>query len=100
MVFLSGNSIFNLSVDVVSRHATRRLVINGSEKQLYWNWDDNMIKIYNPELKKWNEINYETSSAESGYNKKFEDQANNEKTLKQTIETLKNYANTLETERK
>ena len=37
---------------------------------------------------------------ESGYNKKFEDQANNEKTLKQTIETLKNYANTLETERK
>ena len=69
-----GNSIFNLSVDVVSRHATRRLVINGSKKQLYWNWDDNMIKIYNPELKKWNEINYVTSSAQAGYNKNITEQ--------------------------
>ncbi|MAC41655.1 MAG: 3-chlorobenzoate-3,4-dioxygenase [Pelagibacterales bacterium] len=69
-----GNSIFNLSVDVVSRNATRRLVINGSEKQLSWNWEDNMIKIYNPEQKKWNKINYETSAAQAGYNKNITEQ--------------------------
>jgi predicted dehydrogenase len=69
-----GQSIFNLSVDVVSRYATRRLVINGDKKQLYWNWDDNMIKIYDPELNDWEEIKYETISAQSGYNKNITEQ--------------------------
>ena len=69
-----GKSIFNLSVDVVSRHATRRLVINGSEKQLYWNWDDNMIKIYDPNSNSWEEIAYEIISAQSGYNKNITEQ--------------------------
>lgn len=69
-----GKSIFNLSVDVVSRYATRRLVINGDQKQLYWNWDDNMIKIYNPESNYWQEIKYETISAQNGYNKNITEQ--------------------------
>lgn len=69
-----GQSIFNLSVDVVSRYATRRLIINGDKKQLYWNWDDNMIKIYDPESNNWEEIKYETISAQSGYNKNITEQ--------------------------
>jgi len=69
-----GNSIFNLSVDVVSRFATRRLTINGAKKQLHWNWDDNMIKIYDPGSGNWNEIKYETTSAQSGYNKNITEQ--------------------------
>ena len=69
-----GQSIFNLSVDVVSRYATRRLVINGDKKQLYWNWDDNMIKIYDPESNDWGEIKYEAISAQSGYNKNITEQ--------------------------
>ncbi|WP_310594311.1 Gfo/Idh/MocA family oxidoreductase [Flavobacterium sp.] len=69
-----GKSIFNLSVDVVSRYATRRLVINGDQKQLYWNWDDNMIKIYDPESNYWQEIKYETISAQNGYNKNITEQ--------------------------
>ena len=69
-----GKSIFNLSVDVVSRYATRRLVINGDKKQLYWNWDDNMIKIYDPESNKWDEIKYEIVSAQIGYNKNLTEQ--------------------------
>lgn len=69
-----GNSIFNLSVDVVSRYATRRLTINGDKKQLYWNWDDNMIKIYDPKTSNWDEIKYETISAQSGYNKNITEQ--------------------------
>ena len=68
------SSIFNLSVDVVSRHASRRLTINGDKKQLYWNWDDNMIKIYNPDSDNWEEIKYETISAQSGYNKNITEQ--------------------------
>ena len=69
-----GNSIFNLSVDVVSRYATRRLTINGNKKQLYWDWDNNMIKIYNPISDTWNEIKYDAISAETGYNKNITEQ--------------------------
>lgn len=93
-----GQSIFNLSVDVVSRYATRRLVINGDKKQLYWNWDDDMIKIYDPESNDWEEIKYETISAQSGYNKNITEQmyidemaaflkaANNESPFPNTLE--------------
>lgn len=93
-----GQSIFNLSVDVVSRYATRRLIINGDEKQLYWNWDDNMIKIYDPASNDWEEIKYETISAQSGYNKNITEQmyidemaaflkaAKNESTFPNTLE--------------
>ncbi len=66
--------IFNLSVDVVSRYATRRLVINGQNKQLYWNWDDNVIRIYDPEKNVWKEISYDILSAQSGYNKNITEQ--------------------------
>lgn len=69
-----GQLIFNLSVDVVSRYATRRMVINGDKKQLYWNWDDNMIKIFDPETGQWDDIPYETLSAQSGYNKNITEQ--------------------------
>lgn len=69
-----GSNIFNLSVDVVSRYATRRLVINGDKKQLYWNWDDSVVKLYNPEINHWDEISYETISAQEGYNKNITEQ--------------------------
>jgi predicted dehydrogenase len=69
-----GQLIFNLSVDVVSRYATRRLVVNGDKKQLYWNWDDSVIKIYDPETAVWEEIKYDITSAQSGYNKNITEQ--------------------------
>jgi predicted dehydrogenase len=61
--------MINLCVDVVSRAATRRMVINGEDKQLYWDWNDNVIKIYDPEKQQWEEIKYEAVEAHSGYNK-------------------------------
>jgi len=69
-----GNNIFNLSVDVVSRHATRRLVINGDKKQLFWNWDDDVIKIFDSESSEWKSISYEIVAAQDGYNKNITEQ--------------------------
>jgi predicted dehydrogenase len=69
-----GNNIFNLSVDVVSRYATRRLVINGDKKQLYWNWDENVIKIFDPANHVWESQNYEIAEAQNGYNKNITEQ--------------------------
>lgn len=56
------------TVDVVSRYATRRLLINGNNGQLLWNWDDNFVKLFNPTANKWENKSYEINSAEPGYN--------------------------------
>ncbi|MCX6181185.1 MAG: gfo/Idh/MocA family oxidoreductase [Bacteroidetes bacterium] len=64
----------NMTIDVVSRAATRKLLINGSKKQLTWNWDDNNIKIFSPEKNTWETFEYETAPAMSGYNKNITEQ--------------------------
>jgi len=56
-----------LTVDVVSRCGIRRLMINGDKKQLRWDWDDNCIKIFDPERSQWERVSYEMGLAESGY---------------------------------
>jgi len=57
-----------LTVDVVSRHATRRLLINGDRSQIIWSWDEKFIRKYNSTTQEWENIYYETESAETGYN--------------------------------
>ncbi len=69
-----GPFLMTMTVDVVSRAATRRLTINGDQKQLYWDWEDNLIKIFDPELREWKEYPYESLAAESGYNKNITEQ--------------------------
>jgi predicted dehydrogenase len=58
----------NITIDVVSRFATRRLLINGDKKQLIWDWNDKQIRIYNPENGHWQNIPYEMLQAAEGYN--------------------------------
>lgn len=57
-----------LMVDVVSRYATRRLVLNFEEAQVLWSWDDDVVKLYEAEDDRW--IDYWQSNGESqkGYN--------------------------------
>ncbi|OHD57555.1 MAG: hypothetical protein A2096_12005 [Spirochaetes bacterium GWF1_41_5] len=57
-----------VTVDVVSRYATRRLTVNGDQKQLYWSWDENCVKVYDPASDKWEQRGYEMKNAQSGYN--------------------------------
>lgn len=63
------NFIVNLSVDVVSRAATRNLLINGDKKQLLWDWNNNFIKIYDPLSDKWDVVKFQMLDAQEGYNK-------------------------------
>lgn len=58
----------SITVDVVSRHASRRLLINGDKKQLVWDWDINAINIFNPETNQWENRPYEMNEAADGYN--------------------------------
>lgn len=63
-----------LTVDVVTRSSIRRMLINGSEKELVWNWDDNCIRIFHHDRQEWETRTYETLSAQSGYNKNITEQ--------------------------
>lgn len=63
-----GDFMGILTVDVVSRFACRRLLVNGSEKQLVWDWNYNVVKVYDPIANVWEERSYEMDSAVSGYN--------------------------------
>lgn len=60
--------IGTLLVDVVSRVAVRRLVINGDKGQISWDWDKKCVDFYDSEDKRF--IHYEEpiGVAESGYN--------------------------------
>lgn len=66
--------IVNLVVDVVSRHATRKLLINGTEKQLLWNWEDNFVKIWNPPANTWETRSFNVGKAAKGYNPNIPEQ--------------------------
>jgi predicted dehydrogenase len=70
MLLADYNSfVLNLTVDVVSRHATRKMTINGDSKQLYWNWEDGEIRVYDSRSGDWEIINYSTLPSQQGYNK-------------------------------
>ena len=61
-------SLATITIDVVSRNATRRLLINGDQKQLIWDWDQKNIQVYDPKIGHWNTIEYQMMNAEEGYN--------------------------------
>lgn len=67
------NFILTLTIDVTSRVATRKLLINGSNGQLLWDWNNNFISVYTP-TKGWNNIEFELLAAEDGYNKNITEQ--------------------------
>jgi len=65
--------ILTLTIDVTSRVATRKLLINGSNGQLIWDWSNNFISVFIP-ANGWNNIEFEMLAAEEGYNKNITEQ--------------------------
>ncbi|MFM7023637.1 MAG: Gfo/Idh/MocA family protein [Flavobacteriales bacterium] len=88
----------NMTVDVVSRAATRKLLINGSEKQLIWNWDDNNVQIFSPEENSWEIHEYSTTPSMEGYNKNITEQMyiDEVKQFFNAVEGKESFFNTLE----
>jgi predicted dehydrogenase len=68
MLFDYGHFLASLTVDVVSRYATRRLLINGDRKQLVWDWNLRNIQLYEPNTGTWDTIPYAMNNAAAGYN--------------------------------
>ncbi len=57
-----------LLVDVVSRFATRSVIINLEKAQIRWNWEDKAVKLYDAAKKKWQKCKYLKGAAAKGYN--------------------------------
>lgn len=68
MLFDYGTFLAAMTIDVVSRYATRRLVLNGDQKQLLWDWNEKVVKIYDPVKGEWDREEYKMNEAASGYN--------------------------------
>jgi len=56
-----------MTIDVVSRYATRRLLINGDRGQLLWDWNQQQIQVFHPEANVWTAFPYEMKNAAEGY---------------------------------
>ena len=61
-------SLATITIDVVSRFATRRLLVNGDQGQLVWDWSEKKIRMYRPKSGQWQDMPYAMLHAESGYN--------------------------------
>lgn len=101
-LFDYGNFLSVLTVDVVSRYATRRLTINGDKAQLYWSWDKNAVTLYDPSKGAWEELDYKMSDGAKGYNAHIGENMYIEEldAFVQSIKGPNNYPNTLENDHK
>lgn len=63
-----GDMVGTLLVDVVSRFATRNLIINFEKGQIQWRWDKKRLEIFNAESGEWSIISEGEQKAEEGYN--------------------------------
>jgi len=98
MLFDYGQFLATLTVDVVSRSATRRLLINGDRKQLVWDWNMKNIQLYDPEAQAWETITYTMKSAAAGYNPNIGENMYIEEiqSFLSAVEQGKGYVNNLE----
>ncbi len=57
-----------LLVDVISRIATRQLIINLEETQIRWNWENSFIEIFNTKHSRWDTFTFTKGINAPGYN--------------------------------
>jgi hypothetical protein len=56
-------------IDVVSRFATRSLIMNLERAQIRWNWEEKTIKLYDADKKEWDYYRESEGRADADYNK-------------------------------
>jgi predicted dehydrogenase len=97
-----GTFTMMLTVDVVTRHATRRLLINGSLRQLEWDWNTNEVQVFHHDKQEWEVFTYEAIAAAGGYNKNITEQMyiDEMQAFFKGIENPATYVNTLEEDHK
>lgn len=62
----------SMIVDVVSRYATRSLILNMERGQIVWRWDDCFFKLYEADKQRWVTYNQKEKRSQLGYNKNID----------------------------
>lgn len=93
-----GNKFGSVLIDVVARYAVRSIIINLEKAQITWRWDEDFIKIYDAETKKWEQVTYDKGKAASGYNENIGEEMYIEemKIFADSVASNKPFPNTLE----
>jgi predicted dehydrogenase len=68
-----GMCLGTLTVDVVSRFATRSLILNLEKAQILWNWNEHQVKIYDAINQRWISYQNPKGTSVTGYNKNIID---------------------------
>lgn len=68
-----GDFYGNITIDVVSRYATRSLILNMEYGQILWRWDENVVKVYDAINQRWIYYNHRDRQTVEGYNKNISD---------------------------
>lgn len=87
-----------LTIDVVSRFATRSLILNLENAQILWNWTEHQIKIYDAINQRWIYYQNPEGTSITGYNKNIIDDMYIDE-LRSFIDAIKNpekFPNTLD----
>jgi predicted dehydrogenase len=68
-----GTFFGNLTVDVVSRYATRNLILNLERGQILWNWNERKVKVFDADNGRWITYRNPEGTSAAGYNKNIID---------------------------
>jgi predicted dehydrogenase len=64
-----GDHFGTMTIDVVSRYATRSLILNMEHGQILWRWDDGIVRLYESRNARWVDYHMPEGQAAAGYNK-------------------------------
>jgi predicted dehydrogenase len=87
-----------LTIDVVSRSAIRKVLINAERGQIVWDWNYPYVQVYFAEHQQWTQVPYAGGQAEAGYHANIGEQMYVEemKAFISSIKTGKRFMNTLQ----
>lgn len=69
-----GNFLGSMTIDVVSRHPNRRILVNGSRAQFLWEWENNYVEITESDSKKAERTYFDKGVSTINYNQNINEE--------------------------
>ena len=63
-----GHFLGSLTIDVVSRHPNRRILVNGSKAQFLWEWENNYVEVKQSDTKEAHRTYFDKGISSKNYN--------------------------------